>query len=843
MTEQIAVAVERLNFAFLLVTHMVCADQQIHSEEAKALQALAINTKMGERTIVEMEKILAQEETHLSVYDVARQVRPGEQSEAMRQVLAVAYIDGFFSPVERAMVEQIAQIWNWTNGEIENLIEQAQGFSPVNKSSENKEDTKLSFGAILLKGADSILSRALVDNLANIVPENIGRQIKQSRQELLLSGKEYDSAIQQCAAIATEDYKYAALALKGTTETLHNLGKGIQEQLTVIQRQATGKGQAKTAAEVAKQLEATRKALTVEIMKEIESVRQSLSAKERALNHFSIAFMGKTKAGKSTLHAIITGDGWEAIGVGKQRTTRFNRVYEWKNIRIIDTPGIGAPGGKTDEEIAEDVIEESDVICYVVTNDSIQETEFKFLQLLKEKAKPLIILLNVKNNLRDSRRLEHFLANPQKLFAVDGQSNLGGHIERIRRYAKQNYANDYFEIIPIMLLAAQMSREPEHEEIKDKLFQSSQMQKFLDSIRLSLVEYGKIRRSQTLLGSTVGSIDKPHQWVIQQEQVYQQLVTTLKDKYKTVRKDIQKAVRDNQQHLLQQIEAIFQDVSNSIPSFAEEFWDANDNRLNQGWEQKLKAIRFEQRLKTTYEESSHNFNKEIQEILEEVGNELQIVTKLINSNFKLKEQDSNSLFHDFMKIGGNILTIAAPIVGLLVPTIAPIAAVIGIIGFAINQMSGWAKSKEQKRREAVQNICQSLSNQLINQQQNTIQQAKTDFNKYTDAVSSSISVYFEEMIQGLEIISNQLETAKNRLNEKTNYLNRAYAKRIIDWCTDKYEPLNDEVIINTISKVTRDFGKSMVISTKVELQLRKSSKDIARILQEEVSIQSTVATK
>lgn len=273
MSNQIAVAVEKLNYPFLLITHMVCADQQIHSEEAKALQALAKNTKMGGRTIEEMEKILAQEETHLTVYDVACQVRPGEQSEAMRQVLAVAYIDGFFSPVERAMVEKIAQVWNWTNGEVETLIEQAQGFSTVNKSAENKEDTKLSFGARILKGADSILSRALVDNLANVVPENIGRQIKQSRQELLLSGKEYDSAIQQCAAIASEDYKYAALALKGTTETLHNLGKSIQEQLTVIQRQATSKGQANTAAEVAKQLEATRKALTVEIIKEIESVR------------------------------------------------------------------------------------------------------------------------------------------------------------------------------------------------------------------------------------------------------------------------------------------------------------------------------------------------------------------------------------------------------------------------------------------------------------------------------------------------------------------------------------------------------------------------------------------
>lgn len=236
--------------------------------------------------------------------------------------------------------------------------------------------------------------------------------------------------------------------------------------------------------------------------------------------------MGKTKAGKSTLHAIITDGGWDAIGVGKQRTTRLNRVYEWKNIRIIDTPGIGAPGGKTDEEIAQSVIEESDVICYLLTDDSVQETEFSFLKLLKEKAKPLIIVLNIKKNLRDSRRLEYLLKEPNKPFTKTGKSGLGGHIERIRRYAKQYYANDYFDIVPVMLLAAQLSREKEHQQNKEKLFKASRIQDFLDSIRVSLVENGAIRRSQTLLGSTVGAIDKPDKWVTQQIQIYQQLIET-----------------------------------------------------------------------------------------------------------------------------------------------------------------------------------------------------------------------------------------------------------------------------------------------------------------------------
>ncbi|MEQ9550586.1 MAG: hypothetical protein RIM23_13325 [Coleofasciculus sp. G3-WIS-01] len=141
--------------------------------------------------------------------------------------------------------------------------------------------------------------------------------------------------------------------------------------------------------------------------------------------------------------------------------------------------------------------------------------------------------------------MDYFLKDPDKLLAMDGKSGLGGHIKRIRRYAKQHYANDYFDIIPVMLLAAQMSREPSHKERKDKLFKASRIQNFLDSIRISLVEHGVIRRSQTLLGSTVDAIEHPYKWVTEQDQSYQQLTDTLKNKRETIRKGIKKAEEDS----------------------------------------------------------------------------------------------------------------------------------------------------------------------------------------------------------------------------------------------------------------------------------------------------------
>jgi uncharacterized tellurite resistance protein B-like protein/GTP-binding protein EngB required for normal cell division len=765
MSHSTAIAQEQLDYSYLLLTHLVCADRQIHSEEANALRELAEEANIQQSTLAEMEKILSYEDNHLILEDVATNVPLEQQSETMRQVLAIAYTDGFFAPLEREFVNKIAQIWKRSPKEIDKILEEAEGFRPK-LSNNNEAQEQLSFAARLLKNEyKSPLSRAVIHLAKKLAPETIERKIEQLEREILLKGPEYDSAIELCAKIAKEDYKFVELALNQTESALSNLASNLKQTIEQIQYKNNNSAKANTAKEVANQLESSRESLTAEIIKELGNVRESLQAKQRALNHFSIAFMGKTKAGKSTLHAIITGEGWNAIGVGKQRTTRLNRVYEWKNIRIIDTPGIGAPGGQSDEDIARNVIDESDVICYVVTNDSIQETEFQFMKLLKEKAKPLIILLNVKYNLRDPRRLEHFLTNPDKLFAMDGNSGLQGHIERIHRYAQQHYANDYFAIVPVMLLAAQMSCEPEHQEIKNKLFKASRMQDFLDSIRESLIQNGAIRRSQTLLGSTVGSIDCPDKWLTQQTQIYQQLTNTLKLKNKTIQKDIEKARNDTLEALKQEIAKIFNDAFNAIPSFAEDNWDADENQMNREWKKILNSLRFEERIKNAYLESGEKFNQQVRESLEEVGRELQLIFQIKGESFRFNGQDSTN-FKNLMKIGGSLLSLAGTIVTFLAP---PIGIFMVVAGAIISFVSGWFKSEAQKRREAVQKISNSLSNQLQQQKQRVLKQIEVDFNKYCSDVENKIKNYFDELIQGLNAIAT-LQKIQPFLKFSTNYL-------------------------------------------------------------------------
>lgn len=190
-----------------------------------------------------------------------------------------------------------------------------------------------------------------------------------------------------------------------------------------------------------------------------------------------------------------------------------------------------------------------------------------------------------------------------------------------------------------------------------------------------------------------------------------------------------------------------------------------------------------------------------------------------------------------MQIGSALLVVVGE---FLVPFGVPVAlaAVVGFAGTSFSVIAGFFKSKDKKRREAVHNISISLGTQLDVQKQKTLQQAKDEFDKNCNSIATNINTYFEELITGLGAIATQLETAKTKLSNTANYLNRAYAKRVIDWCNEQYEPLTDEAINKTIAKVERDFGRSMSIQTKSDFQLRKSQDELNRVLQEDISIQT-----
>lgn len=174
----------QLDYGFLLLVHLICADKQIHSQELKYLQELGDLANVSQQTKDEMDKIFAQDDHHLTVNDIAKQVSVGEQSEVMRQILAIAYTDGYFAPSEREMVDHLASIWNWSNTEIDRIITQAESSGDRVSKNNDSNQAELSFAAKLFKNEQkSALSRAIIGMAAKVAPE--AKNIQQDFAEVL----------------------------------------------------------------------------------------------------------------------------------------------------------------------------------------------------------------------------------------------------------------------------------------------------------------------------------------------------------------------------------------------------------------------------------------------------------------------------------------------------------------------------------------------------------------------------------------------------------------------------------------------------------------------------------
>ncbi|MEA5510335.1 hypothetical protein VB715_11225 [Crocosphaera sp. UHCC 0190] len=331
----------------------------------------------------------------------------------------------------------------------------------------------------------------------------------------------------------------------------------------------------------------------------------------------------------------------------------------------------------------------------------------------------------------------------------------------------------------------------------------------------------------------MGSIEQPNQWVNQQLQAYQKQIKIITSQSKTIERDLNKSQKDTRNFLQQRIEEIFQKAFEVIPSFAENYWDADQNKLQKEWERKLNEIKFDQQLKNVYQQANQKFNQEVKETLEEIGQELKIIANLKGNKFQLNQQDSETFTKDLLKIGGGVLGVAGTVIALFIP---PVGIIMGIGGALINLSGGWFKSRDQKRKEAVQNIRIALESQLKSQQEDMIKQSQNEFDDSCSDIVKKINNYFQSLKQALEEIDAQFQQASNNLEKPYDFLNRAYGKRIIDYCLKEYQPLTEANINTDLAKFERIFGNKIEIKTKKFFDFKISQSKLEQILQEEITI-------
>lgn len=806
--------IEYKKIAYLLGCYMVIVDKEINQMEVDVLDNYLPLSKEDELYHQRMQ-IFSDDEERMKLKDILDKLVMANYSVAQKTKIVtllarIAYGDDYMASSELELLIKVGKLLKLDIGQI---IEETQ--SESNKRIDSSQLSSL---------------KRFVGKMENTIYQSFANSDKKSVVDMMLGGLGYSASIAQITEDAEKD-------LARVTRIIDDLNGMLNEEYNHLATiKPSSKKVSKEVLKIEEIIQGIRGSFNEIIDNSLTSNREVLDKKRRNIRYFTIVFMGRTKAGKSTLHKVITQQETDDIGVGKLRTTRYNRSWYWNKLRIVDTPGIGAPGGEADTEIAKSIIDEADVVCYVVTSDSIQETEFDFFSTIKERNKPLYIILNVKSNLNQAIRLKRFIANPDDWRLGDGPQSIKGHIERIHDKLDGKYNMDAVRIIPIHLLAAQIALSGEQDSKTSKiLFDASNISEFTNSVKKEVQLSGSLKKSLSVIDGTSYQINTI--W----HKIYADL-KSLKEGNEVLKKKQAKNYtffKNELTQVEQYLKTIFQgtreDLHNRASAFASEHYDDEDAGKTWGKDMVVKSIN--KRLEQQIQERFNDLNEKIKSELEEMIMDMRIslATDNIASNVSGESVTNTRLAASvFVSVISAALFVWNPL-GWSVAVLT----VVGIIGSFLTSLF---TSKSEKIRKATENLRKQLCDSIDSGIDKNLKQVLENTRKSINDTYKSIDSVLKAYTKNADDIIKDMDRLVKQVQEKENAINSLVSLRILDFVGKN--PVK-EISINEMSNqvlcdgypVERDWQKQ---SIKFLYNTGLTDKNIQKI---EKATQMTIKTK
>ena len=800
--------------AYLLGCYMVIVDKEINQMEVDVLDNYLPLSKEDELYHQRMQ-IFSDDEERMKLKDILDKLvmanySVAEKTEIVTLLARIAYGDDYMASSELELLIKVGKLLKL---DIDQIIEETQ-------SESNKRITSSQLSSL----------KRFVGKMENTIYQSFANSDKKSVVDMMLGGLGYSASIAQITEDAEKD-------LARVTRIIDDLNGMLNEEYNHLATiKPSSKKVSKEVLKIEEIIQGIRGNFNEIIDNSLSSNREVLDKKRRNIRYFTIAFMGRTKAGKSTLHKVITQQENDDIGVGKLRTTRYNRSWYWNKLRIVDTPGIGAPGGEADTEIAKSIIDEADVVCYVVTSDSIQETEFDFFSTIKERNKPLYIILNVKSNLNQAIRLKRFIANPDDWRLGDGPQSIKGHIERIHDKLDGKYNMDAVRIIPIHLLAAQIALSGEQDSKTSKiLFDASNISEFTNSVKKEVQLSGSLKKSLSVIDGTSYQINTIWHKIYADLKSLKEGNEVLKKKQAKNHTFFKKELAQVEQYLKTIFQGTRDDLHNRASAFASEHYDDEDAGKAWGKDMVVKSIN--KRLEQQIQERFNDLNEKIKSELEEMIMDMRIslATDNIGSNVSGESVTNTRLAANvFVSVISAALFVWNPL-GWSIAALT----VVGIIG---SFLSSLFTSKSEKIRKATENLRKQLYDSVDSGIDKNLKQVLENTRKSINDTYKSIDSVLKAYTKNADDIITDMDRLVKQVQEKENAINSLVSLRILDFVGKN--PIKD-MSINEMSNqvlcdgypVERDWQKQ---SIKFLYNTGLTDKNIQKI---EKATQMTIKTK
>lgn len=397
---------------------------------------------------------------------------------------------------------------------------------------------------------------------------------------------EYKAVLKHCAVVAREEYRFAWDTLADVKDLVFRL----RDQTEIIHGGATRRRSMATS-DAQDRLSELKQHLDEKAIAALEDTSTSLARKKANLEEFTVTLFGRTMAGKSTIREAITGGDGSTIGRGGQNTTCDVKKYKWDHLRVIDTPGIGSYKGDKYRKKALSVIDESDVLLFLASSDSIQEPSFQGMQKLRDQNKPVIFVLNVKLDLTPPVIMRRFLRAPE---LVMGEKAIRGHVSRIHRLASDKLGMRNVVVVPIHAQAAFLATRPEHASQSDALHQASGLDVLLDVLTSEVRQRGPVRRLQTLLDGTVVQLMDIQELLQDEAKGLQLSAKHLKDKFEELNTWLDRYIATINELIEDRASEVLRPLRDSVSAFIDE--NIERDNIEARWDRRVELEEINQQM-------------------------------------------------------------------------------------------------------------------------------------------------------------------------------------------------------------------------------------------------------
>lgn len=488
---------------------------------------------------------------------------------------------------------------------------------------------------------------------------------------------------------------------------------------------------------------------------------------------FTISVFGRTMAGKSTLMEVLTcGDG-SSIGQGAQRTTRDVRKYKYKNLQILDVPGVAAFGGSEDEEVAFDAARNADLIFFILKDEDVQPSVAECLCRILSLGKPVVCLINVKADIGST----DITPQTMKMFKWDldkkmNKDHLDGIKNQLFEYGK-SYGQDWKTVrfAYVHLKAAFLAQKKENKDYSSELKYLSRfnyVRKVIDEEITNNGGFYKLKAYTEIVAvPLVESVETLFEQSAQSSQNGSLLIAK--------RNSLVAWIDDFKKSADSQIETFLTSVTSELKREVSIF--AEDNYANKEaskqWNEIVNGMNIEERAKNLLEQLGGECENELKEIARETEYDFRFSYKLrseqsLNMNPIV---DGRRIWNWSTAIVSGGLTIAGLVVA---PPLAIAGLVVGLMGFLGNWLF---EDYEQQAKNARVDLEKKLTKYIDKMVDNLRVKMKDGLNKdLLEMYMHPMKDTMNDIITSMFALSRvQLMLAK-RLNSKLEETNRLIVK-------------------------------------------------------------------